>query len=716
MYDKRVSNPPPADTVHREEDIDILQILNMLFYSKVWITSATLVFIAIGIFVANTLTPVYKSDALIQVEKNSSLGILNKLSTMLPEGSGVSSESEVSLIKSRMVMGKTVHDLGLDIVVTEKKYPVANGLLQRLLGGPQGKIVVSTLSVPDKFKDTPLTLDITVSGDYALTVGDTVVKGKVGIPARSDGIAILIDSADLAENTTFILVKRNEYSVIEEIKDSVSIDTKSGGNGMLHLSMTGHDPVTISKILDSISHNYRAQDVERKSEEASKSLAFLNNQLQNIKTTLMESESKLNEFRKNNESEDLSLEAKFILDNVVAIDTQLNELTFKEAEISKLYKRTHPAYKALSEKRAVLLEEKEKLNKRISAMPSTQQEILSMTRDVQMGNDIYLVLLNKQHELNISKASTLGNVRIIDTAVTLQKPVKPKKTLIVILSALLGLLFSSGVIIVRNMLIKGIRQPAELEKHGISVYAVVPLAPELVKRRRCRAITTYQSDELLAKSTPTSLAVEALRGLRTSLHFAMLKSENKILMISGSSPGVGKSFVSSNLAVLMAQAGTRVLLIDCDLRRGYLHRLFSAEEGRAGLADYLSENIELASVIEPTEYQGVDFIGRGRMVNNPAELFMTDRFKRLLNACSSDYDVIIIDTPPILSVTDAAIVGRYASTSLMVVRFEQNSMKEVEAGLRRFDQNGIAIQGVIFNGVEKHASASYAYGDYTYQE
>ncbi|MBX8462393.1 polysaccharide biosynthesis tyrosine autokinase [Enterobacter sp. RIT637] len=715
MYNKHVSNAPP-DPVQRAEDIDIVQILKVLFYSKVWIAATTILFIIMGIIIANISTPIYRSDALIQVEKNSSLSILNKLSTMLPEGSGVSSESEVSILKSRLVMGKTVHDLKLDIVVREKTYPVANATLQRLLGHEPATLDIAYLSVPEKWINTPLNLDIAVSGDFALHVGDAVVKGKVGVPVQASGIELLIESAKLTENTAFIVTKRNEFSVIEELKERVSIDTKSGGNGMLHLSMIGPDPVTISQILDSIAQNYLAQDVERKSAEASKSLAFLNKQLLQIKSNLVNAESKLNEFRKNNESVDLSLEAKFILDNVVSIDTQLNELTFKEAEISKLYKRTHPAYKALSEKKAILVAEKEKLNQRISAMPSTQQEILSMTRDVQMGNDIYMILLNKQHELNISKASTLGNVRIIDHAVTQQKPVKPKKILIVLLSALMGFLFSSGVILVRNMLIKGIRQPAELEKRGIPVLAVVPLAPELTKRRRCRAIPTYQSDELLAKSTPTSLAVEALRGLRTSLHFAMLKSDNKILMISGTSPGVGKSFVSSNLAVLMAQAGTRVLLIDCDLRRGYLHRVFSAAENGAGLADYLSQDINISTVIQHTEYPEVDFIGRGRMTNNPAELFMSEKFKTLLTSCSTQYDVIIIDTPPILSVTDAAIVGRYASTSLMVVRFEQNSLKEVEAGLRRFDQNGIAIQGTIFNGVEKRAAEPYTYGDYSYQE
>ena len=646
MFDKQISNSQ-TDNVPRQEDIDIVQLLKVLYYSKVWIAATTLLFIAFGIVIAYTLAPVYKSDALIQVERNASTGLLNKLSTMLPEGSGVASESEISLIKSRMVIGKTVRDLGLDISVTEKRYPFANGLLLRLLGKPTGNIEVSTLTVPEEFLNEALILTITAAGEYTLQVGEAVLHGKVGVPLHAHGIDFMIERAELTQDTVFILRKHNEYSVIDEIKNNIVVDGKSGGNGMLHLSMTGTDPVMISKILETISHNYLAQDVERKSEEASKSLAFVNEQLLQIKNNLVTAETKLNDFRKNNESVDLSLEAKFILDNVVSIDTQLNELTFKEAEISKLYKRSHPAYKALSEKRAVLQEEKEKLNQRISTMPRTQQEILSL---------------------------------------------------------------------LRNMLIKGIKQPAELEKRGIPVHAVVPLAPELTKSRRCRAITTYQSDELLVKSSPTSLAVEAIRGLRTSLHFAMLKSENKILMISGTSPGVGKSFVSSNLAVLMAQAGSRVLLIDCDLRRGYLHSIFSQSEGHAGLADYLSANAAVSQVIEETEYQGVDFIGRGRMVNNPAELFMTEKFQTLVDACSAQYDVILLDTPPILSVTDAAIIGRFASTSLMVVRFEQNSVQEVEAGLRRFNQNGIAIQGVIFNGVEKRASATYSYGDYSYQE
>lgn len=369
MNNRYVSNDPP-DYLQRGEEIDLVHILKVLFYSKVWIAATTLLFIVCGIIIANTLTPIYKSDALIQVEKNPSLGILSKLSPVLPEGAGVSSESEVSLIKSRLVIGKTVRDLGLDIVTTEKTYPVANGLLQRLFGHQPAKIAIAYLSVPEPYINQPLKLDMVQSGGFVLYVGESIVEGKVGVPVHTDDVDFLIDSAQLTENTSFIIIKRNEYSVIEEIKERLSIDTKSGGNGMLHLSMTGPEPVIISKILDNIAHNYLAQDVARKSEEASKSLAFLNKQLLQIKSNLIEAESKLNEFRKNNESVDLSLEAKFILDNVVAIDTQLNELTFKEAEISKLYKRTHPAYKALSEKKRFLLQKKRSSTSELARCPA----------------------------------------------------------------------------------------------------------------------------------------------------------------------------------------------------------------------------------------------------------------------------------------------------------------------------------------------------------
>ncbi|MDP0907555.1 GNVR domain-containing protein, partial [Klebsiella pneumoniae] len=198
------------------------------------------------------------------------------------------------------------------------------------------------------------------------------------------------------------------------------------------ISYTGENPQLIKNIVNSISENYLAQNISRQAAQDAKSLDFLNIQLPKVRNDLDIAENKLNAYRRQSDSVDLSLEAKAVLDQIVNVDNQLNELTFRESEISQLYTKEHPTYKALMEKRKTLQEEKLRLNKKVSSMPETQQEILRLSRDVESGRAVYMQLLNRQQELNIAKSSAIGNVRIIDDAVTQLKPVKPKKILVVI--------------------------------------------------------------------------------------------------------------------------------------------------------------------------------------------------------------------------------------------------------------------------------------------
>ncbi|NEN67857.1 tyrosine-protein kinase, partial [Escherichia coli] len=166
--------------------------------------------------------------------------------------------------------------------------------------------------------------------------------------------------------------------------------------GILSLTLTGENPKLIATILNDISENYLAQNIARQAAQDAKSLDFLNEQLPKVRTELDIAESKLNEYRKQKDSVDLSMEAKSVLDQIVNVDNQLNELTFREAEISQLYTREHPTYKALMEKRKTLQDEKNRLNKKVSVMPSTQQEVLRLSRDVESGRAVYLQLLNRQ--------------------------------------------------------------------------------------------------------------------------------------------------------------------------------------------------------------------------------------------------------------------------------------------------------------------------------
>ncbi|OUG36402.1 protein-tyrosine kinase [Klebsiella michiganensis] len=322
-------------------------------------------------------------------------------------------------------------------------------------------------------------------------------------------------------------------------------------------------------------------------------------------------------------------------------------------------------------------------------------------------------LLNRQQELNIAKSSAIGNVRIIDSAVTQPTPVKPKKILIIIVGLVLGGFISIGFVLFRVFLRRGIESPEQLEELGINVYASIPVAEAFAEKAlqksswKRKSVEEYAS--FLAIDNPADLAIEAIRGLRTSLHFAMMEARNNVLMISGASPNAGKTFVSTNLAAVIAQTGKKVLLVDTDMRKGYTHRLFNVSNDN-GLSDVLSGKIKVENAVKQVKDIGLDFISRGMVPPNPAELLMHRRFGELIEWASKNYDIIVLDTPPILAVTDAAVIGNYAGTTLLVARFEQNTVKEIEVSFKRFDQSGVAVKGCILNGVVKKASSYYGYG------
>lgn len=579
----------------------------------------------------------------------------------------------------------------------------------------KGILVVSRLYLSsDSDTEIPkLKLKVKDANNYIVTFNDHEFEGKVGVLLDSNGISLKVDSIEAKPGTEFVISYVSKLQAITDLQEIFSVADQGKDTGILSLSLTGPDPLLLEKTLNSISNNYLAQNVARQAAQDAKSLEFLNQQLPKVRNDLDIAEDKLNQYRRQKDSVDLSLEAKSVLEQIVNVDNQLNELTFRESEISQLYTKEHPTYKALMEKRKTLQDEKAKLNERVSAMPKTQQDILQLSRDVDSGQAVYMQLLNRQQELNIAKSSAIGNVRIIDDAVSQPKPVKPKKIIIVLVGIVLGGMISIGIVLLRIFLRRGIESPEQLEELGINVYASIPISETFANKTlqntklRRKAGSEYQS--FLAVDNPADLAIEAIRGLRTSLHFAMMEARNNVLMISGASPNAGKTFVSSNLAAIIAQTGKKVLFIDTDMRKGYTHKLFNLSNDN-GLSDVLSGKIEVSKAIKKVSSAGFDYISRGMVPPNPAELLMHRRLGELITLVSQSYDIVILDTPPILAVTDAAIIGNYVGTTLLIARFEQNTTKEIEVSFKRFEQSGVIVKGCILNGVVKKASSYYSYG------
>ncbi len=718
MTTSSVSSRQNSAAVENDE-IDLGRLLGYLIDGRWWIVCITGFFMMMGVAYALLATPVFKANALLQVEKKASgTALLGDMADVLG-GEQADAAAEIELLTSRMVLGRTVQELHLDTVVTPDFFPLVGRGVSRLMGQPYPKMAISRFEVAPELIGTPFTLTLTGENRFTLEVKGRLLEGQVGKLLQNEDVTLLLSDVAAYEGQVFTLAKKPVLDVIAELQSGLQVSEKGKNTGIISLALEGEDKGRIRAVLDNISQNYLQQNVLRKTEEAQKSLDFLQTHLPQVKDDLNRSEDLLNAYRQQNESVDLSLEAKAALDTMVGIEKQLNELTFREAELQQLYTRQHPAYIALMEKRQTLINTKNNINKSIKRLPKTQQDILRLTRDVQVGQEIFVQLLNKQQELNIMKAGTIGNVRIIDDAAVETRAVKPKKPLIVVLATLLGGMLSVGLILVRAAFHRGVESPEQLEEMGLSVYATIPYSEDQAKieqqqqKKKGRKAMAL-NEALLAARNPADLAMESLRSLRTSLHFAMMEAKNNIVMISGPGPGLGKTFVSTNFAATLAMGGKKVLVIDADLRKGYMQKVMGQEMG-AGLSAYLAGQSEMMQVISKTDFDGLDFVCRGAVPPNPSELLMHPRFKALLDWAAEHYDFVIVDSPPILAVTDAAIVGQHVGASLLVARFAKTAVKEVEVAIRRFEQNGVAIKGILLNAVEKKASSYYGnYGYYQY--
>lgn len=709
----------PVQQHHNDDEIDLGRLFGLLIDHKWLIAIITGAFMFLGGLYALLATPIYQADALLQVEKKSSgIPALGEMADMFASESEAATEIEI--IKSRMVIGAVVDQLKLTNVVQPNYYPVIGKFLARR-AEEEDRLLIDVLQVPADQLGEPLKLEFDRLGGTSYTLynstGDEVLTGEVGNRAEQGDWVLHITDAVVANTDSFTLVKRSRLRAIQLIQQELAVSERGRQTGILNASIQHADGQLAAQVLNAVTQEYMLQNIRRNAAEAENSLEFLQEQVPSIQKNLREAEDELNRYRLESSSVDLTLETKGILDRVVELEKGINELTLKEAELSRLYTQQHPTYQALIQQKQELIADRERLSSQVKELPETQQQVLRLARDVEVNQEIYLQLLNRMQELNVLKAGTVGNVRILDEAMVNPIAVAPRKALIVVLATMLGGMIAVGFVFVRSLLNRGLESSEELEQEGINVYASVPksetqdtINEKLLKLSKRRSNEVIRAP-LLANEDPTDLAIEALRGLRTSLHFAMLEARNNIIMISGPSPGVGKSFVTANLAAVLAQGGSKVLLIDGDIRRGYLHNMMKADNIK-GLADYLagtSDNDDYHEFVQSGYIENLHFMPRGTSAPNPAELLMHTRMTQLMEKSAQEFDYVLVDTPPILAVTDPAIVGRYAGTTLLVARFGMTPVKEMMYTVKRFEQNGIEVKGAILNSVERKASSDYNY-------
>jgi len=666
--------------------------------------------------------PVYKSDLLVQVEDSpntskSLLGNLSGLSSLVDVKADAAAEIEI--LHSRMLATQAVDSLKLNVSARPRYFPLIGSWMaagQTELSAPgllgyggytwgAEKIDVARFEVPKPLVGKDFILTATAPGYFSLHQDryHIMLQGEVGkeLNAATEDGSIVLKVASLAAKPggQFVLRHDSRLEVVAALQNSMSIIEKGKGSGILNISLQGNDPQLIARTLNNIGLDYVRQNVARKSEEAEQTLAFLDKKLPELRAELELSENKYNQFRNSSSTINLGEESKLILQQNVAAQTQLIELKQKKEGLLIGFTSDHPAVIGIDHQIADINGELQKYSAQIKRLPLLEQNLFRLNRDVKVNTELYTALLNSAQQLRLVKAGKVGNVRIIDPALAPEQSIKPNRGMIVLLSMLLGMATGIACAFIGKMLFGGISDAYEIEKVlGVTVFASIPHSKKQEQLYQ-KVVAKSQAISVLAQILSTDVAIEAMRGLRTALQFSMLEARNNIVLITGPTPGLGKSFVSVNFAAVLAATGKTVLLVDADLRKGYLHQYFGLERGN-GLSDLITASHEIEHTLHKNVLENVSFIATGELPLKPSELLAHQNFGKLLESLAVDFDYVLIDTPPVLAVSDALIAATHAATVLLIARAEVSGMGAIKEALKRLSQAGISSQGVVLNDVK----------------
>ncbi|MFV5536012.1 polysaccharide biosynthesis tyrosine autokinase [Acinetobacter pittii] len=712
-----------------EDTIDLKELFFSLIAQWKLIALCIILSLVCALLYLRVTPDTYSVDALVQVEdsKGASAALLGDLSQMIEQKSPA--QAEIEILKSRLVLGSVIRDLHLNIRVSSTE----NTFTHRLLSNTEYKTEYNKNSVVFKdglksfeirqFEIPAYYLDKTLHLNFdkqSLRLTDPTTEevilnvplnqlNQVTGPHGTWKIALFTkDQFDATYNITNLSVP----AAVNAISANYSVAERGKLTGVLGLNYQGQDKEQITKVLNAILATYSAQNIERRSAESAQTLKFLDEQLPDLKKQLDDAERQFNKFRQQYNTVDVTKESELYLTQSITLETKKAELEQKQAEMAAKYTAEHPAMREINGQITAINKQIGELNSTLKQLPDVQRQYLQLYREVEVKTQLYTALLNSYQQLRIAKAGEIGNVRIVDTAVEPIEPIKPKKFQILILSLFLGGFIGTLVALLRNMLRTGIKDSGQIENElDLPVYATVPRSP--IQESRIKILKKKKSIPILAVKNSDDIAIESLRSIRTAIHFALANAKNNIIMIAGPSPEVGKSFISTNLATIFAQSDKRVLLIDADMRRGYMHKYFDVDV-KPGLSELLSGQADLQKVLHKTPVANLDVITRGKSPTNPSEILSSNQFKELLEQLQSQYDHIIIDTPPVLAVTDGIIISQYTGVNLIVARYAKSQMKELELTLNRFEQAGVKVNGFILNDIQR-ASAGYGYGyNYAY--
>jgi tyrosine-protein kinase Etk/Wzc len=710
---QRIAAPPPAP---EEDPVGLAALLQVLRDNLKLVGAITVAVTLIALAYALLARPVYEASMLIHVEEsnpNGSKNALNEMASMFETKKAVT--AEIELLRSRTVVAPAVERLKLYISARPDAVPLIGRLLPNARQAGE-QIDVPLFDVPPAMYNRDFA--ITSEGGERFSVYEArsiIFYGLVGQVLRANTpagpVELRVARLSGQPGARFVVSRSSLMASIKKLQRELIVSEQGKQSGVIEVRLEGGNAELVNAVLLEIGQQYMAQNMGRKSEEAEKSLAFLEQQLPKLKARLEKAESEYNAFRNANGTIDFAEEARLSLQQAAAAKLRRTELMQKRTELLTRFTLYHPTVAAVTGQLQQLEQESVDISRHIKTLPLLEQDSLRLSREIKLNTDLYTSLANTAQQLRVVSVGKVSNVRMVDPPMVTYEPVRPHRMSVTVAGALCGLLLGACVALVRRHLAGRVDDPVRIEKLLGSrvVYASIPHSAAQARLDKRGAVAGRQ--RLLALDWPNDGAIESLRSFRASLQFSMPRFDNNVIMFAGPTSNLGKSFVSANFAAVMAAGGKRVLLVDADVRNGHLHQYFGAQR-MPGLCEALDAAIPFGQAIRRDVLPGLDFISTGCLPADRPDFFIRSGVGAMLASVSGHYDVVLVDSAPILALADSLVIGSLAGAVFLVVRAGVSTEREITESIKRLNQAGVSPCGIVFNDVNLRLSGygyKYAY-------
>lgn len=687
----------------------------------------------LGLFYIWAAPPTFKAEALIQAEsqkqKDPALGEI----ALLLGGDQTPVTGEIQIVQSRLVLNQVIDELGLEIIAYPKHLPIIGAAVARharkdglnkpfpffshyAWGGE--RIAADVFDVPEDYLETEFTIEAGQDGAFKLydprmkeILGGTVGK-QASAPYAGGTVNIQLRELVARPGTRFAVSRTARYDLLKSIDNHLTVAEAPRGSSLFSVVYDCENAKHCVDVLNAVINAYVKQNIDRKSADSAKTLDFLRDELPQLSTKLRVASENLAAFLRQHGSVNLDAQTQLVLQQAIALENSRVALQLEHEDLTRRFTDKYPAAAALQAQIDHIDQESARYRKQIDTLPSIYRDYLTLNLEVQADTTLYNGVLSSIQNLELEKAGQIGTVRVVDGPI---KPVRrswPIKAVVVAGSILTGLFLGILLVVIRRAMDVGVVDPAHVERElGLPSYATIPFSEE--QNRIGKLLSRNNTGSILAATHSDDIAVESLRSLRTALQFAIGGAESNIVSLTGPEPGLGKSFVSMNLGAVMAAGDKTVVVIDGDMRRGHLNK-YIGQERAPGLSDYIAGKATAEQILRETPVKGLYLVPTGTIPPNPTELLMSERFQEFLALMSQRFNHVLIDTPPVLAVTDAAVLGKLSAATLMVLKTGKHPMRIIDESLKRLRQSGVTVKGAVFNQTtfgQGRYGYGYGYGD-----